>query len=211
MGTKKSILPALLLLAASAAFLSACNPREATEADRDDGAASYDAEPSTAVDGEATAMDDQELGDGEIIAVLHTVNQGELIAGDLASTQATSTEVREFAARMVQDHIQANDKVESVVTAEVSPAESALSRELADKADSEIADLRGLAGEEFDRVYMSGQVENHREVLRTIDERLLPAAESTAVRDLLETLRHDIAAHLAHAEEIQGTLDRVGG
>jgi putative membrane protein len=66
--------------------------------------------------------------------------------------------------------------------------------------------LRNLEGEAFDRAYMRAQLEQHRELLRMLDQQLIPSAQDPQYRAYLEQLRADIEAHLASAERIQSDL-----
>lgn len=66
--------------------------------------------------------------------------------------------------------------------------------------------LQSLQGPEFDRAYMQAQLDQHRLLLRMLDEELIPSADDPQYRAYLEQLRADIQAHLANAERIQGEL-----
>ncbi len=83
----------------------------------------------------------------------------EVELGQMASTKASSPQVRQFAARMVKDHGAANDELLSLAkTKGVS-----LSTQLDDRRRSTIARLRNLSGPTFEREYLHQMVKDHRE------------------------------------------------
>jgi putative membrane protein len=85
----------------------------------------------------------------------------EVELGELAQTQASSQQVREFGGRMVTEHTQMNkDLVALASNKGVTPPSSP------DPARQEIADmLEQLSGTEFDRQYVPQQLADHETTL----------------------------------------------
>lgn len=160
-----------------------------------DQAASEESAPSL----EATGP----LGDPEILAVVRTVNSGEVAAAELATERAAAGETREFAQHVMADHSAANEQV-ATLAATIPPKDNPLSMKLRESAFEEIEKLEQQQGEEFDRAFIEAQARRHEQVLETIDERLLPAASDQQLRMLLETTREKVAGHLEHAQMLRG-------
>jgi putative membrane protein len=139
--------------------------------------------------------------DGEILGVLGAVNQGEVKAGELAKERSSAAAVDEFAQHMIDAHSQAQGTVLAVSGLE--PTSSGLSRSIEEQGTAEMAKLQGLQGAEFDRAYAESQAKMHQQVLDTIDSILLKQATSREVKSLLETLRPQVAEHLAHAQQLE--------
>jgi putative membrane protein len=59
-------------------------------------------------------------------------------------------------------------------------------------------------------VYIDSQVTEHQKVLDTVDQQLLPSAQSPEVRDALQKAREKVAAHLEEAKRLQTELAKQG-
>ena len=64
---------------------------------------------------------------------------------------------------------------------------------------------------EFDRAYVESQLKMHQDVLDTIENELLPAAQNDEIRQLLETMREDVETHLAEAQALQQKMASTTG
>lgn len=148
------------------------------------------------------------LNDGQILAVAMAANTGEVEAAELARKNATSADVKQFAAMMMTHHRDAMSKERQVQDkAKVQIAENDVSTSIKNENDSALATLRNQSGKEFDRMYINAQVKMHRDVLQTIDRQLLPDASNNEVKSLLQEMRKNVASHLAKAEQLQKKLD----
>jgi putative membrane protein len=143
------------------------------------------------------------LGDAEILAVVRTVNSGEVAAGELATQKAAGGDTRQLAQHLIADHTEGNEKVSEIALA-IPPRDNQLSQTLREQAAAERETLEGHSGEEFDRAFVESQARMHQQVLDTIDRQLLPAVTAEPVRELLESTREQVASHLEHARELQG-------
>ena len=149
------------------------------------------------------------LDDAEILAVVRTVNSSEVAAAELATERAAAGETRQFAQQVMEQHSKGNQQVATLAST-IPPRDNALSMSLREQAAADIEKLEEHSGEEFDRAYVETQARMHQQVLDTIDEQLLPAAEDQQLRMLLQTTRDQIAMHLEHAQQLQGA-PAVGG
>lgn len=142
--------------------------------------------------------------DGEILGILHAVHDGEMKTAELARTKATSAPVREYAQTMLRDHEQGVGLVQSI--ANLQPHAGQISQELNQKTTALLGVLQGQSGADFDRAYMDSQVLLHQQVLTVIDTQLLPGSSRAEVKQLVQTARGQIAAHLAAAQKLRATL-----
>lgn len=148
------------------------------------------------------------LNDGQILAVASAANQGEVDAAEVARKNASSADVKQFAAMMMTHHRDAMNKERQVQDkAKVQLEPNDVSTNIKSEGEQSLATLRNQSGAEFDRMYIDSQVKLHRDVLTTIDRQLLPDVSSPAVKAHLQQMRKDVAAHLAKAEQLQKKLD----
>lgn len=176
--------------------VAACEPR------KQEPAADPAAEAPAAEAPEAPALTDPEIAH---IAV--TANAIDSAMGELAKTKARSSAVKSFAQTMVTDHGGVNRQaVQLAQKLKVTPQENDVSRQLQQGADQARADLESKSGAEFDRGYMQREVEYHQAVLDALDQALIPNAQNTELKALLESVRPAFVAHLDRAKQIQGSL-----
>jgi putative membrane protein len=162
---------------------------------------------STTPDGGGEPDSGVVLNDAQIFGVLDTANTGEVSQGQIAETKAVSTAVKGFATMMVTDHTAAKQKGATLATSlGVTPAASVVRAALLADSQTIVASLNAAAPAEFDRVYMDSQVIVHTKVLAIVDDDLLPHATNAQLKALLTETRATVAAHLAEAKTIAGTL-----
>ena len=147
------------------------------------------------------------LPEGDIASIVSTANEGEIQQGNVATSRATSADVRSFAQMMVTDHTRALEEGRTVFTNRgISPAENDTSRTLRNNSQRTVTALGTYNGAEFDRAYMRSQVDLHQWLLTTLDTVLIPSARTAEVRSLLTNQRGSVAAHLEQARAILGRL-----
>ncbi len=168
-------------------------------------ASSSTTEPRSAGDVRAGAATQ---ADGEVVAVLSTIDHGEIEQGRLAQSNATDEAVREFGSRMVSMHTEASARMSALARQQgISPTESGESRSVAAAGMSVQQTLQGMRGADFDRAYIDAQVTQHAEALQKIDQTLIPRARNEALRSALrDDVRPMVASHLERAREIQSRL-----
>jgi putative membrane protein len=144
--------------------------------------------------GEFSPLDDQSFLEQAIAAGL-----AEVMAAQLALDKAESGDVRAFAERMVQDHGQANDQL--VALAEqfgVQPPQ-----QMDERHRQIMQQLSLLAGAEFDRQYMRGQVEDHRAAIELFSQK---AQGDSAVAQFAAQALPVLQQHLDLAVQLNQTL-----
>jgi putative membrane protein len=147
--------------------------------------------------------------DDHLVAIMLATDNADLSFARMGYTRASTREVKAFAQRMINDHSQAVALVNEIVGRhDISPKDNMMSRDLRDEATTQRELLRPLAGRAFDIAYVANEVAYHRHLLSIIDDVLLPRLEEGELRQQLVTMRPVLSAHLAHAEQLQATLEQ---
>jgi putative membrane protein len=153
--------------------------------------------------GLATAIDKGNLSDAQVAAIVVAADQIDIDAGQLAEAKSPNPEVKAFAHRMIADHTDVNKQATDLATKlKLAPEENTISRALKSDAKRNLERLRKQSGKDFDKLYVSDEVVFHRQVLDTLDTKLLPSAKNEELKALLVKVRPAIASHLEHAEKL---------
>jgi len=155
----------------------------------------------------SAAVSAQGVTDPQIAAVVVTANQVDIDAGKVAEERGRSAEVKQFGRQMVAAHTGVNKQaVELVTRLKVTPQDNPTSQSLKSDGDTNVAHLKTLNGDQFDREYVDHEVAYHQQVLDAIDKTLIPGAKNADLKALLVAVRPAIAAHLEHAKMLQASL-----
>lgn len=145
--------------------------------------------------------------DPEIAHIVVTANTIDIEAGNLAKEKSKNQEVTAFAEQMVTDHTAVNQQATELATKlGVTPKENATSKSLSEGAKKNIKHLQAEKGKNFDLDYVKHEVAYHKDVLKAIDQTLIPSAQNAELKALIEKVRPAIAAHLEHAEALLAKL-----
>lgn len=154
----------------------------------------------------------------EWIALLDTVNGGEVQQGEVATAKAQAADVKSFAGEMVTDHTRGLEKDSAVASAlGITPKQTRVSADLKSQSNKLLATLNGLTGTAFDRAYMQAQVSQHGAVLALLDSGIIAmggspdasvpdAGTPTSLLGLLEATRAVVKEHLQMANAIVAGL-----
>ncbi len=155
----------------------------------------------------SAAVSAQGVTDPQIAAIVVTANQVDIDAGKVAEERGRSAEVKQFGRQMVAAHTGVNKQaVELVTRLKVTPQDNPTSQSLKSGGDTNVAHLKTLNGDQFDREYVDHEVVYHQQVLDAIDKTLIPGAKNADLKALLVAVRPAIAAHLEHAKMLQASL-----
>lgn len=122
----------------------------------------------------------------------------EIAAAKLAEANASSADVKAFAKKMITDHTASTAKIKAAAaksTPAVTPDPT-----LTDAQKSMLADLGKLKGADFDKQYVSGQIDAHEQAL-TLMKNYADGGDSAPLK----------AAAGEIAPIVQGHLDMVKG
>ena len=145
--------------------------------------------------------------DGRAVGTFLMANDVNLSFAKVAYANAASDDVKSFARRMLTDHTQIVATIRSLIAdQDVSPSDDGAGEDLRDLSTLQRDSLRALTGHAFDSTYVAMELDRHRAMLSMIDDVLLPRARSAELREMLASTRPIIAAHVAHAEQLQASL-----
>jgi putative membrane protein len=138
------------------------------------------------------------------VAILDSVDTGEIEQAQVAKTKASDPRVRDFATQMISEHTKSKQKGDQLASQTgMTPAASKYSQDLQAKGSQMLAKLRAADASSFDSTYMAGQVQQHQEVLSLLNDKLLPAASDASLRQMLQEAQTMVQHHLDVAKQIQ--------
>ena len=128
-------------------------------------------------------------------------------AGKLALEKSKDNDVRAFAQRMIGDHTAVNDQALALVKKlNVTPEDNATSQSLTKQAEATRKKLAGLTGAAFDKAYVDNEVAFHKTVNSALSTTLIPDAQNSELKSLLQNGLKVFQAHLEHAERLAQQL-----
>jgi putative membrane protein len=153
----------------------------------------------------AVALSQQPTPDQAFYAQAGEAGIAEVDAGKLAQSRATSAPVKEFAAMMVTDHSQANEKLKAIAMNKkvmLPTAPNAEHQAMKKK-------LEGTAGAAFDKAYIEGQVADHTKVVALLQAEIDSGKDADAKAWASEALP-TVKAHLAQAKKLaSGSMESM--
>ncbi|MBA4141970.1 MAG: DUF4142 domain-containing protein [Nitrosospira sp.] len=148
-----------------------------------------------------------DLNDAEIAGIVVAANEVDIEAGRYAQTKSTNEEVKAYAHRMVGEHTDVNESAKKLVSKlGIKPEETTTSLGLKAEGKANLIKFRVLDGENFDKSYISEEIELHRKVIDVVDKKLLPSAKNEELKAMLKQVRPSLVSHLEHAQKVQGML-----
>jgi putative membrane protein len=149
----------------------------------------------------------EKLDDAQITTVLRAVNVAEIDQARTAVGKVRDPQVKEFAEMMIAQHGQAVKDIDALNTKlGFQQTDSQLATELGVKTTRVENQLTQTNDSSFDKLYMMNQLDEHREVLDTLDSRLVPQARHDEVKDILQTTRPVVQNHLQMAQKILDSM-----
>jgi putative membrane protein len=147
------------------------------------------------------------LQDGEILFVADTLNVGEVDEAEAALPKLTDSGIRDFAQEMIDEHGTARDQLQQLAQQQMmTMAPSAVATNLQSESRSIVSSLNAATPDAADKVYIGSQVKAHTEALTLIDQ-LLAAADSSALRTQLTTMRASVQEHLNRAQALNAATE----
>lgn len=150
------------------------------------------------------ALAQQGLTDGQVAGVIKAANDAEIDAAQTALSKAQSDDVKSFAQEMMADHAKANQQIQPFVTP--LDATTGEAQRFADQAGQQKSVLAGMTGAAFDSQYAVYRIEDHRDLLRVLDQALSGAGRNPSFQPILQQLRSTEAAHLTKADQLTTKL-----
>jgi putative membrane protein len=152
------------------------------------------------------------LTDAQIAKILQAVDTGEIDQAKVAQKKSKDARVKKFAQHMIQQHTKSKQKGMALTKkAKITPEDSPVATELTGKANAQLEALKGADAATFDTLYISGQAQQHQEVLDLVNAQLIPSATDNDLKSHLAETRTMVETHVTQAKEIQDALATAGG
>lgn len=126
---------------------------------------------------------------------------GSNLLANLLVEKASSSDVKKFGQRMVDDHSRANDQLKQLA----SQKKVDLPQDLSAKDKATKASLEKLSGEQFDQAYMKGMVKDHKKDVSEFRRESTSAQDPDVKKFAAETLP-TLEDHLKQAEDIASPM-----
>jgi len=153
------------------------------------------------------ALAQDKPNDPQIAHIAYTAGVIDIEAAKLATEKSKTKAVVDFANDMIRDHeavnVQALDLVKKL---NVTPEDNATSKALTEAAALKRSELAGLDGAAFDKAYVENEVAYHKQVNGALETVLIPSAQNSELKSLLETGLKLFQGHQAHAEHVAAEL-----
>lgn len=126
----------------------------------------------------------------------------EVELGQMAQQKAASDQVKQFGARMVQDHGRANDELKALASAKGLTLPTELDRHHRREAEK----LQKLSGAEFDRAYVDSMLKDHKKDVKDFEKQ----AKSAKDPDVKAFAGKTLPVLQEHLKMVQSLHDAMG-
>ena len=191
-------------LAVAVMAMAACSKKDSSATDTTAASSTVTADTSAMAASSTNAGGS--WSDANILALLDEANVADSSEGAIAATKGTSAAVRNFGKQMVADHHKMRVQGEALAKKlSLTPAPPADDNMTSD-AQKEIDNLNSTAkGKDFDKAYIDGQVDDHKQVL-ALAVKAMGQAQSTELKNLIQKATPTVQSHLDKAQSIQKNL-----
>jgi putative membrane protein len=138
----------------------------------------------------------------DIIAELIILNKNEIAAAELAQTQATNPEVKQYAAYLYTEHSNSLSNYLALsqktgIAPHMNPKAIHMQRDGSDT----LAHLKTLQGSKFNKAYIQTMIKGHQKASGLINQSIKLSTNADLTNVLKET-KHHVEIHLQKAERI---------
>jgi putative membrane protein len=141
--------------------------------------------------------------DPQIAHIAYTAGEIDIAAAKQALKISKNAEVRQFAETMERDHTAVNKQALALLKKlKVKPEDNDTSKSLSSAAKAELTKLSKLHGAAFDKAYVENEVAYHKQVNGALETLLIPSAQNSELKSLLETGLKLFKEHQTHAEHL---------
>ncbi len=147
------------------------------------------------------------LSDEQIVAIVIAANTGEVQQAQLVKDRSHNAQVKKLAESIQADHQAiSRDQQRLANKTKITPMQNQMSLQLSSDNKQALDTLRGKKGADFDREYIEIQIKEHRDLLDTLDNKLIPQAKNGELKSSLQNARSKVESHLRAAEDVQRGL-----
>jgi putative membrane protein len=190
-------LPAALLALGFAAGAAAQSPSSNTPSPTTPNAAQTGKDiPAATGQAKRTGKSSLSHADREFVENAAKGGMAEVDLGKFAQEHASSPQVKDFAAKMVQDHSKANEDLRSLAQAKGVTMPAGPSH----KDNHEMSKLSKLTGADFDREYMNSMVKDHKKDVKEFQKEA-DKAKDADVKSFAANTLPTLQQHLKMAQD----------
>ena len=143
------------------------------------------------------------IDDAAIVGIFDIANTWDIATGSLASTRASSKEVKDFGAMLARDHKIVQDSGRALAgKLKVTPTPVAADFPLKVQHEAAMKKLQGLSGAAFDQAFLEHEVAYHKAVVDALNTTFVPAIKSAELKALVEKVAPAFVAHQKAAEQL---------
>lgn len=139
--------------------------------------------------------------DARIFGTLSILDAAMIEAATLASSRASSQEVRDYADTLLRDHRRSQLEGDSLAKRLGFTAALPHDERMAHDHIRTMTRLRHLSGAAFDQVFMEGMVEDHGKAIAILNNDLFPKASSAELKALIRRLVPALTKHELRGRE----------
>jgi putative membrane protein len=163
--------------------------------------------PTERPDAPGQRPEDERLDDAQILGAARAINGLEIDHAKLAIGRARKAPVKDLASSLLAGHGRADKELlELEKNLGLVPADSGATTKLRVDATASGNDLADASPANFDRRFLTQQIEMHERALAALDEKLLPHASHPELKQALQRLRAQLSAHLETARALRDQL-----
>jgi putative membrane protein len=159
--------------------------------------------PGASQGSEATPAEAATLTDGQIANILATVDNGEIEQAQVALTKTSNPQVRDFANMMVNQHTTSKQQATQLSEqTKIIPSPSPQANKLQTNGAQLLEKFNAANPTDFDKLYIEAQIDQHKEVLELLNDKLIPAAKDPQLKQQLSATQNMVQHHIDQAEKI---------
>ena len=143
-------------------------------------------------------------GDRKFVGTANEAGGAEIKMAKLAMDHASSSDVKDFASRMVSDHQQADDKLDKIAADKGVNESDTLSA----KDQAEVSKLSKLEGKAFDREYIKSQLAAHKAAV-ALFKKESKSANDNDLRQFAASTLPTLEDHLQLVEQLSKSSSRA--
>ena len=128
-------------------------------------------------------------------------SMADVAAAQVALQNANSPQVKQYAQRMIDEHESMNDMIKELADKKALSIPQATD----EQGHQASAALSNLAGAEFDKSYMAGQVSGHAKMVAMFED-AVQGAQDPEVRAFAQNHLEGLKEHLAKARSVRDSL-----
>jgi len=167
--------------------------------------------PASAQERDSRALPVTAMSDEQILQVVETLNEGEINQAKLALSKSEDAGVKQVAEMILADHEMSEARLEQLEDKhDLDTADSALAAQIERLGETTLDGLKALDGEQFECAYLDEQEKQHKFALETVNDDLMPAAQSEHVKSVLAMSAPKLEHHLDLVQAARGNLDNCG-